>query len=291
MVAPAFSPRLTIVRRVRTTAGLFLAAAVVYGSATVSCAADDSSGSTTTVAAATTGAPTSDDPAPPAASGDISVFAAASLTDAYTEIGDAFAEANPDARITFNFASSSDLVAQIGQGAPADVFASADEANMAKLVDAGGTAGDPRVFATNALQIIVEPGNPRGITGVRDLDQPGLLYVTCPPEVPIGGYAARVLANAGVSATPVSFEENVKGIVTKVTLGEADAGIVYRTDVAAAGADAGGVEIPADINVEARYPIAVASEAGNVAGAEAFVAFVLSAEGQRILGAYGFGGP
>jgi molybdate transport system substrate-binding protein len=276
---------------VRTTAGLFLAAAVVFGSAAMSCAADDSGGPTTTVAAASTSAPTSAGPEPSTVSGEISVFAAASLTDAYTEIGDAFAAENPDARVTFNFAASSDLVAQIDQGAPADVFAAADEANMAKLVDAGGAAGDPRVFATNALQIIVEPGNPRGITGVSDLDQPGLLYVTCAPEVPIGGYAAHVLANAGVNVTPVSLEENVKGIVTKVTLGEADAGIVYRTDVAAAGDDADGVDIPTAINVEARYPIAVTAEAGNAAGAEAFVAFVLSDEGQGILDSYGFGAP
>jgi molybdate transport system substrate-binding protein len=207
------------------------------------------------------------------------------------EIGDAFMAAHPDASVTVNFGASSALAAQIDQGAPADVFASADEANMARLVDADGVAGEPQVFATNALQIIVEPGNPQDITGVADLARSGLLYVTCAPEVPIGAYAAQVLENAGVDVTPVSFEESVKGIVTKVSLGEADAGIVYRTDVAAAGAAAEGVEIPAAINVAARYPVAVTKEAGNPAGAEAFVAFVLSDDGRRILDRYGFGLP
>lgn len=275
----------------RTTGGLLLAVAAAFGLVAASCAADDSDGSTTTATTAATGVLAPSDPAPSSASGEITVFAAASLTAAYTEIGDAFEAAHADATVTFNFAASSELAAQIDQGAPADVFASADEANMAKLVEAGGAAGQPQVFATNALEIIVEAGNPKGISGVGDLDQPGLLYVTCAPEVPIGGYAERVLANAGVSVTPVSFEESVKGIVTKVSLGEADAGIVYRTDVDAAGADAEGVEIPADINVEARYPITTTKEAGNVDGAEAFVAFVLSDEGQRILDGYGFGTP
>ena len=135
------------------------------------------------------------------------------------------------------------------------------------------------MFATNSLQIIVEPGNPKGITGVADLANPDILYVTCAPEVPIGKYGAQVLTNAGVSATPVSFEENVKGIVTKVTLGEADAGIVYITDVTAAGDQAEGVDIPADINVLATYPVVVTKEAPNPTGGQAFVDFVLGAAG------------
>lgn len=223
--------------------------------------------------------------------GDIDVFAAASLTAAYTEIGDAFMTEHPDAEVTFNFGASSSLMRQIIEGAPADVFASADEANMTKLTDAGGNAGDPRVFATNSLQIIVEPGNPEGITGVADLADPDLVYLTCAPEVPIGRYAAQVLANAGATVTPASFEENVNGIVTKVTLGEADAGIVYRTDVTAAGAEAEGVDIPADLNVVATYPIVATAEADDPAGAEAFVEFVLSEQGQKILDSYGFGAP
>jgi molybdate transport system substrate-binding protein len=226
-----------------------------------------------------------------AVSGDMTVFAAASLTAAYTEIGDAFMTEYPDATVTFNFASSSDLVTQINEGAPADVYASADEANMTKLTDAGGHAGDPQVFATNTLQIIVEPGNPKAITGVADLANPDIIYVTCAPEVPIGKYAAQVLTNAAVTVTPASLEENVKGIVTKVTLGEADAGIVYKTDVTAAGDDAEGVDIPADINVTATYPVVVTKEASNAAGGQAFVEFVLSDQGQKILASYGFAAP
>jgi len=263
-----------------------LAATAVLCSLAASCGSDDADGTSTTVAASAV-----DSPGPAAITGDINVFAAASLAAAYTEIGEAFMVDHPDADVMFNFAASSDLVAQITQGAPADVFASADEANMSKLTDAGGNAGDPRVFATNSLQIIVEPGNPKGITGVADLAESDVLYVTCAPEVPIGKYAAQVLANAGVTATPVSFEENVKGIVTKVTLGEADAGIVYRTDVSAAGAEAEGVDIPADINVQASYPIIATAEAGNPAGAAAFIDLVLSEQGQKILDSYGFGAP
>ena len=223
--------------------------------------------------------------------GEVSVFAAASLTAAYTEIGDAFMVEFPDADVTFNFASSSDLVAQIAEGAPADVYASADEANMTKLIDAGGNAGEPQVFATNSLEIIVEPGNPKGIATVADLAGPDLLYVTCAPEVPIGKYAAQVLDAAGVSPEVASFEENVKGIVTKVTLGEADAGIVYATDVLAAGDAAEGVTIPADINVTASYPLVVTKEAANVTGGQAFVDFVLGDAGQTILQSYGFTAP
>jgi molybdate transport system substrate-binding protein len=224
-------------------------------------------------------------------SGDITVFAAASLTAAYTEIGNAFMASNPDAAVTFSFASSSDLVTQIDQGAPADVFASADQANMTKLTDAGGNAGDSRVFATNSLQIIVQPANPKGIVGVADLARPDVVYVTCAPEVPIGEYGAQVLQRAGVTVTPASLEENVKGIVTKVTLGEADAGIVYRTDVIAAGAHATGVDIPADINVVASYPVVVTREAPNPGGAQAFVDFVLGEQGRDILASYGFAAP
>lgn len=222
------------------------------------------------------------------ATGAVTVFAAASLTGAYTKIGDAFMAANPDAMVTFNFAASSDLVTQINEGAPADVYASADQANMKKLTDAAGNAGEPQVFATNALQIIVENGNPKAITGVADLAQPGLIYVTCSPEVPIGKYAAQALATAGVTVTPASLEPNVKGIVTKVTAGEADAGIVYKTDVLAAGDQATGVDIPTDINVVATYPVVVTKGAPNPEGAQAFVDFVLSQQGQTILASFGF---
>ncbi len=221
--------------------------------------------------------------------GNVTVFAAASLTAAFTELGDAFTAANPDVEVTFNFAGSSDLVAQISDGAPVDVFASADLANMSKLTDAGLAADEPATFATNVAEIIVEPGNPLDIASVADLADSDLIVVLCAPEVPCGAYAERVVANAGTTVTPSSYEENVKAVVTKVTLGEADAGIVYRTDVIAAGDAAQGVPIPDDINVVAEYPIALVADAPNAAGAQAFVDFVLSPSGQDVLAAYGFG--
>jgi len=223
--------------------------------------------------------------------GDVTVFAAASLTAAFTEIGDAFMAANPDAKVTFNFAASSELVTQIGEGAPADVFASADMGNMRKLTDAGNNATAPQVFATNSLAIIVNPGNPKGIVGVADLADENLILVVCAPEVPCGKYAAQIFESAGVTVTPKSLEENAKAVVSKVTLGEADAGIVYTTDVKAAGAKAAGVEIPADINVVAEYPIAVTKEAANVRGAQAFIDFVNGAQAQKILASCGFLAP
>lgn len=255
---------------------VFLAVALaVFALSGASCGSDDTG---TTVTNEATGH----------VSGDITVFAAASLTAAYTEIGEAFMTKHTDAQVTFSFAASTDLVTQINEGAPADVFASADEPNMKKLTDAGGSEGDPQIFATSSLQIIVGPGNPKRISTVTDLGRSDLIYVTCAPEVPIGKYAMQVLTAAGVSTRPASLEANVKGIVTKVTTGEADAGIVYQTDVIAAGPAAEGVVIPADINVIARYPIVVTKAAPNPATGRAFVAFVLSDKGQQILAGYGF---
>ena len=223
--------------------------------------------------------------------GVVTVFAAASLTAAFSELGDAFTAANPDVELTFNFAGSSDLVAQISDGAPVDVFASADLANMVKLTDAGLATDEPATFATNVAEIIVERGNPLDITDVANLADGDLVIVQCALEVPCGAYAERVFANAGITVTPSSYEENVKAVVTKVTLGEADAGIVYRTDVIAAGDGAAGVSIPDDVNVVAEYPIALVADAPNPAGAQAFIDFVVGSSGQKILAAYGFGSP
>jgi molybdate transport system substrate-binding protein len=252
---------------------LLIAALGVLGLVAVSCGDDDDVASSASVR------------------GSITVFAAASLTDAFEEIGTAFTAANPDADVTFSFAGSSDLVAQINEGAPADVFAAADQANMEGLTEAAGHAGEPEVFATNRLAIITGPGNPHGITGVDDLADPDLIVVTCATEVPCGRYAQEVFDAAGATVTPKSFEESVRGVANKVTLGEADAGIVYATDVLAAGDEAAGVEIPDDINVVARYPIVTTADAANPATAQAFVAFVLGPAGRQILAGHGFTGP
>jgi molybdate transport system substrate-binding protein len=225
---------------------------------------------------------------------EVTVFAAASLTEAFTALGDAFADAEPDTDLTVTFASSSDLARQIVEGADADVFASADTANMEKVVSAGLSVGEPVVFATNRAEIIVAPDNPLGIDGVDDLASDDLVVVVCAPAVPCGTYAAEVFANAGVDVTPDSLEENVKGVVTKVTLGEADAGIVYATDVLSAGTAATGVPIAADVNVLAEYPIAAVGDdhtSDGGAGAQRFIDFVLGTEGQEILAGFGFGAP
>lgn len=222
---------------------------------------------------------------------ELVVFAASSLTNAFVEIGESFTEAHPDVRVTFNFAGSGDLVTQITQGAPADVFASADDSNMTKLIDAGENAGEPVAIAKNTFQIIVEPGNPTGVADLADLADPALIVVLCADTVPCGKGAATVLSNAGVTVTAKSMEDKVKGVVTKVTTGEADAGIVFVTDVIAAGDLADGVEIPAEINVISNFPIVVTKAAPNAAAAQAFIDFVASAEGQAILASYGFLAP
>jgi molybdate transport system substrate-binding protein len=216
--------------------------------------------------------------------GEIKVFAAASLTAAFTEIGEQFTNAN-GTKVTFNFAGSQALATQIQQAAPADVFASADLTNMDKVKDLVGT---PQNFASNQLQIVVEQGNPRGVQGLEDLAKPDLKVVLAAPEVPAGRYAAEALAKAGVTVQPVSQEDNVKAVVTKVSLGEADAGIVYATDVTAGGDKVEGVDIPKDQNVLATYPIATvkASKAQDLA--QAFMDRVLSAEGQQVLRSHRF---
>ena len=197
--------------------------------------------------------------------------------------------ANPDITIAFNFASSSDLALQISQGLPADVFASADVKNMAKVTDADLLHGQPIAFATNSLEIVVEKGNPLNIDSLAQIATPGLLFVTCPIEVPIGGYTAEVLRNAGVTVTPASLEENVKGILTKVSLGEADAGIVYRTDILAAGNSVTGVPIADNVNVTTKYLIGALRDSQNQDASQRFIIFLSSEQGQKIFSQFGFG--
>jgi len=204
----------------------------------------------------------------------LTVFAAASLTGPFTDLGGA----------TFNFAGSSALATQIGNGAPADVFASADETTLQRLVDAG-LLERPVVFATNALAIAVAEGNPEGITGLGDLARDDLVVVLCDPAVPAGAYARRALASAGVVVEPASFELDVKAALAKVTSGDADAAIVYETDTGSR------VTIPAAQNVEARYPVAVVRGTGHEDAARRFVAELLSRRGREVLERHGFGTP
>jgi molybdate transport system substrate-binding protein len=222
--------------------------------------------------------------------GDLTVFAAASLTDAFDEVGAAFEEANPDVSIEFNYGASSALREQILAGAPADVFASANTSNMDQVVETGA-ATDPQDFVTNQLQIVVPAENPGGVAGLDDFANADLLIGLCAEEVPCGEFGREALANAQVTPSVDTNEPDVRALLTKVEAGELDAGIVYVTDVLAAGDAVEGIDIPADVNVTATYPIAALSEAGNAEVAAAFVEFVLSDDGQEILESFGFDSP
>lgn len=225
------------------------------------------------------------------AGGTVTVFAAASLTDAFDQVAAAFEEANPGITVELNYAGSSSLRDQILAGAPADVFAAADTAAMDAVVDGDAVAGDPAVFATNEMQIAVPAGNAAGVEGLDDLGDEGLLVGLCAPEVPCGQLGREVLAGAGVTPAPDTEEPDVRSLLTKVAGGELDAGLVYATDVRAAGGDVEGIEIPEGRNVVAEYPIAPLAESGDAAAARAFVDFVLAGSGQEALAAHGFGPP
>lgn len=225
------------------------------------------------------------------ASETLTVFAASSLREAFTAIGDAFTAANPNVTITFNFAASSELVTQVDNGAPADIVATADTSTMSRLTTSDSIRTDPVVFTTNRAMIIVGAGNPKNITAVADLSDPDVVVIGCAPDVPCGAYARTVLDNAGVSVTFKSLEENVKAVVSKVTLGEADAGIVYVTDVLGVGHRAEGIEIPADVNIRAEYPVAVTTRAVDPSTARAFIDFLLSDAGRSLLESFGFVSP
>lgn len=223
--------------------------------------------------------------------GALTVFAAASLTEPFEEIAEAFERRSPGVEVILNFDASQRLAGQIVAGAPADVFASANLTQMDAVVAAGLTDGAPEAFAENRLAIAVEPGNPRGVAGLADLSRRDLVVVLAAPEVPAGRYAQDALEAAGVVVRPASLEATVKSVVAKVALGEADAGIVYASDVVAARGDVEGVGIPAGQNVLAVYPIAVLAGAADRDAAREFVAFVVSPDAQAILARYGFAPP
>jgi molybdate transport system substrate-binding protein len=227
----------------------------------------------------------------PSASGPITVFAAASLTESFTRLGTEFEQANPSATVTFSFGGSSALAAQINQGAPVDVFAAAAPASMKIVTGAGNAAGEPVTFARNQLVIAVPTGNPKGIAGLADLAGPGVKVALCAEQVPCGAAARTALDAAGVTVTPVTLERDVKAALAKVKLGEVDAALVYRTDARSADADVRGVEFSESTGAINDYPIAVLANAPNRAGGEAFVAFVRSAKGMAALTDAGFQAP
>jgi molybdate transport system substrate-binding protein len=226
-----------------------------------------------------------------APTGKIIVFAAASLKKPFTEIGDDFKTDNPGSSLEFSFAGSSDLVTQLSQGAPADVFASADTKNMDKAAQAGLLAGNAVYFASNTLTIAVAPGNPRHITTLADLAEPGLNVVVCAPQVPCGSATQAVEKATGVKLAPVSEESSVTDVLNKVTTGQADAGLVYVTDAMGAGNKVTAVAFPEASGAVNTYPIAVLKGSKNPDLARKFVDLVASDDGQKILSTAGFAKP
>jgi molybdate transport system substrate-binding protein len=220
--------------------------------------------------------------------GTITVYAAASLTDALTEVAGAFEATHAGVTVELNFAGSSALREQILAGAPADVFASATPDSMDQVVTAGAVDGEPRVLARNTLEIAVPAGNPGDVEGLADFADDDLLIGLCAVEVPCGELGREVLARAGVTPSPDTDEPDVRSLLTKVAAGDLDAGIVYHSDVVAAGDDVEGIAIPDAGNVVADHPVAALSDAGEPAVAAAFVDFLLAEDGQAVLESHGF---
>lgn len=223
-------------------------------------------------------------------SGTVNVFAAASLKEAFTTLGQQFEAAHPGTKVVFNFGPSSGLATQIKAGAPADVFASASTKNMDQVVKAGD-AISPNNFASNVMEIAVPPKNPAGVTQLSDLAKPAVKVALCQVAVPCGSTAEKVFKNAKITVTAVTQELDVKAVLAKVSLGEVDAGVVYVTDVRSAGVKVTGIVIPAIINASSVYPIATLTKAPNTATAQAFIDYVLSPAGASVMAADGFAKP
>jgi molybdate transport system substrate-binding protein len=221
----------------------------------------------------------------------ITVFAAASLTSTFTRLGTEFEQAHPNTKVTFAFAGSSDLVTQITGGAPADVFASADEKNMQKVVDAKLISGTPANFATNVLTVVVPPNNPAKVQGFADLAKPGTSVVVCAPQVPCGSAAQKVEQATGTTLKPVSEESSVTDVLNKVTSGQADAGLVYVTDAKTAGAKVTAIGFPESAKAVNTYPIAPVTTSKQPQLARQFADYVTGPTGQQVLRDAGFGAP
>jgi len=254
--------------------------------ATAGCSSSSSSSSPSSATSSSSAAASSS----AAPTGTITVFAAASLMGTFTQLGKQFEAAHPGDTVKFSFGGSSTLATQITGGAPADVFASAAPANMDTVVKAGD-ASNPQDFAKNTAEVAVPPSNPATVTSVSDLAKSSVKVALCQPQVPCGVVAAEVFKNAGITVKPVTLQPDVKSVLTQVELGSVDAGMVYVTDVKAAGAKVKGVTIPGSENASTLYPIATVSSSTHQAEAQAFVAYVLSPAGQLVLSAAGFQTP
>lgn len=254
------------------------AIATVVGLTVAGCSSSDAPSSPSSTSAAEGG-------------GKLVVFAAASLKKTFTEIGDQFTDDNPGSDIEFSFAGSSDLVTQLTQGAPADVFASADTTNMDRAAHADLLEGDPVNFASNTLTIVTAPGNPKKVASFEDLARPGLLVVVCASQVPCGSATEKVEKATGVQLDPVSEESQVTDVLGKVTSGEADAGLVYVTDARGVGDKVASVAFPESADAVNTYPIAVLKQSKNQELAAKFVDVVSGEVGQKVLHAAGFAKP
>jgi molybdate transport system substrate-binding protein len=224
----------------------------------------------------------------PKLSGTVTVFAAASLRESFTKLGKEFEQRHPGTKVSFNFGGSDTLAASITGGAPADVFAAASPKTMKIVTDKGAAAGAPATFVRNQLEIATLPGNPDKVASLKDLTRSGLKVVLCDRTVPCGAAAQKALDAARLKLTPASYEQDVKSALTKVQLKEADAAVVYKTDVKAAGDEVEGVEFPESAGAVNDYPITLLKDAPNAQAAKAFIALVQSAEGQRVLSGAGF---
>jgi molybdate transport system substrate-binding protein len=258
-------------------------AAALAAVAAAGCSSSGNSGSGSS-------SPSTSSPASASATGTITVFAAASLMGTFTQLGQQFDAAHPGDTVKFDFGPSSGLATQITSGAPADVFASAAPANMDTVVSAGDASG-PQDFAKNTAEIAVPPSNPGTVTSINDLTKSSVKVALCQPQVPCGVVAAEVFKNAGITVKPVTLQPDVKSVLTQVELVNVDAGMVYVSDVMAAGAKVKGIVIPASDNAPTLYPIATISSSKHKSIAQAFVAYVLSPAGQQVLTAAGFQKP
>ncbi|PWJ46308.1 molybdate transport system substrate-binding protein [Quadrisphaera granulorum] len=270
---------------------LRLVALAVAGTAALllsGCASSTPTGTASSTTTTPAGSPSSSSLV---STGTLTVFAAASLKSTFTTLGEQFEKAHAGVDVTFSFAGSSDLATQIQNGAPADVFASADQANMTKVVDAGLTAAAPVPFATNVLTIVTPPGNPKGVATFADLAESGTALVVCAPQVPCGAATERVEKATGVTLTPVSEESSVTDVLTKVESGEADAGLVYVTDARGAAGKVTEVTFPESSGAVNTYPIAPLSGAAQPELAKDFAAYVAGPDGRAVLQAAGFGAP
>lgn len=230
-------------------------------------------------------------PGDPTSASELTVFAAASLKEPLTALGQQFEASHPGVEVKFSFAGSSDLLAQLGHGAPADLFAAADQATMSSAVNDGLTTGEATDFASNSMIIAVPPDNPARIATVTDLARSTVRLVTCAPQVPCGASTAQVANNSDVTLHPVSQESSVTDVLNKVTMREADAGVVYVTDVKRSGTALTGIPIPPTVNVSNTYSMAAIADAPSPALAEQFRALVVGPEGQRALADAGFNVP